>query len=319
MHQTYSRMMELRELEWFTTLAETENMTTASARLNISQPTLSRALGRLERKLGVKLFDRLQNRLRLNKYGEIFQAHASRAMNEIGRGEERIATLVDPDRGLVSLGFLHSFGGWLIPDLLNRYRDLAPDTSFELRGNAADSVVDDVRQGRIDIGFVAPEPAADDVDWMLLGREDLSLGIPPGHPLESREQVAIADLADEPMVALKVGYGLRNVLDRLCREAGFSPRIEIEVTELSTLRSLVEAGMGVGVVPSAKPGQQSTTLAIPFSDPTAFRYYGAVTRRYGPSGRAARRFLKFVSEEAMHPVHDGDEEPVSVHASDRPT
>lgn len=155
--------MELRELQWFTTLAETEHMTEASLRLNVSQPTLSRALARLERKLGVNLFDRHQNRLRLNKYGEIFQAHALRAMHEIDRGEERIATLVDPERGLVSLGFLHSFGGWLIPDLLNRYRKHAPHTSFELRGGASDAVVDDVRQGSVDIGFVAPEPAADDV------------------------------------------------------------------------------------------------------------------------------------------------------------
>ena len=111
--------MQLRELEWFTTLAETEHMTEASLRLNVSQPTLSRALARLERKLGVKLFDRHRNGLQLNKYGEIFQAHAVRAMNEIDRGEERIATLVDPLRGSVSLGFVHSFGGWLIPDLLN--------------------------------------------------------------------------------------------------------------------------------------------------------------------------------------------------------
>src|ERR687891_2674828 len=128
--------MELRELEWFTTLAETEHMTEASLCLNVSQPTLSRALARLERKLGVKLFDRHHNGLRLNKYGEIFQAHALRAMSELDRGEERIVTLVDPERGSVSLGFVHSFGGWLVPDLLHRYRKLAPSTSFELRGGA---------------------------------------------------------------------------------------------------------------------------------------------------------------------------------------
>jgi LysR family transcriptional activator of glutamate synthase operon len=294
--------MELRELEWFITLAGTENVTAASAHLTVSQPTLSRALARLERKLGVQLFDRHHNRLRLNKYGEIFQTHAVRAIDEIERDEQRIATLVDPDRGVVSLGFLHSFGGWSIPDLLNRYRGLAPSTSFELRGGASDAVVDDVRQGRIDIGFVAPEPAADDVDWMLLGREELCLGIPPGHALEGRDRVAIADLANEPMVALKPGYGLRSVTDRLCRDAGFSPRIEFEVTELSTLRALVAAGMAVGVVPAPQPGHAPTTLSIPFSDPTAFRPYGVVTRRNGPASHAAKRFLNFVAGQAIPPV-----------------
>jgi LysR family transcriptional activator of glutamate synthase operon len=129
--------MQLRELEWFNTLAETESVTAAALQLHISQPTLSRALARLERRLGVQLFDRHQNRLWLNKYGEIFQAHARQAMSELDRGEERIATLVDPERGSVSLGFGHSFGGWLVPDLLERYRRLAPSTSFQLRGGAS--------------------------------------------------------------------------------------------------------------------------------------------------------------------------------------
>lgn len=307
--------MELRELEWFTTLALTEHMTEASLRLNVSQPTLSRALARLERKLGVKLFDRHRNGLRLNKYGEIFQAHALRAMGELDRGAERIVTLVDPERGSVSLGFVHSFGGWLVPDLLNGYRKLAPSTSFELRGGPCDAVIDDVRRGSVDIGFVAPEPAADDLEWIPLGREPLCLGIPPGHAFEGRDHVAIADLAHEPMIALRAGFGLRHVTDSLCREAGFSPRIEIEVTELSTLHALVAAGMGVAVVPAPRPGQTPGPVirGIPFSDQTAFRHYGAVTRRGGPSGLAARRFLKFVARGSTHPPQPGrsaDEETV---------
>ncbi|MCX4642022.1 MULTISPECIES: LysR family transcriptional regulator [unclassified Streptomyces] len=287
--------MELRELEWFNTLAETENMTAASARLNISQPTLSRALARLERKLGVKLFDRRQNRLQLNRYGAIFQAHAMRAMNELSKAEERISTLVDPDQGQVSLGFLNSFGEWLIPDLVNRYRDLAPRTSFELRGAASDTVTDDVRQGRIDIGFVAPEPTAEDLDWTPLGLQRLSVGVPAGHRFADRGHVTIADLEDEPMVALRVGYGLRHITERLCRQAGFSPQIVIEATDLYTLPPFVLAGWGVAIVPEPQPGQQTLTPVIPIDDPSAFRPYGMLTRRGGPGGQAARRFMAFVT------------------------
>lgn len=298
--------MELRELEWFVTLAETEHVTIAATRLHISQPTLSRSLARLERNLGAKLFDRQQNRLRLNKYGEIFQVHALRALGEIAQAAERITTLVDPERGLVSLGFVHSFGGWLIPDLLNDYRRIAPSTSFELNGGAADTVVDDVRKGRIDIGFVAPQPVADDLQWVPLGREDLHLGIPPGHAFEDRERIMIAELVDEPMVALKAGYGLRQVTDRLFRDAGISPRIVMEVTELSTLRALVNAGMGVAIVPAEQPGSAGTAISVPLGDPNAFRNYGAVTRLYGPSGSAARRFMQFVTEEAHYDADDTD-------------
>jgi LysR family transcriptional activator of glutamate synthase operon len=296
--------MQLRELEWFTTLAETQHMTEASTRLNISQPTLSRALGRLERKVGVQLFDRHQNRLRLNRYGEIFRSHALRAISELDRGEEHIATLVDPDRGSVSLGFMNSLGGWFIPDLLNRYRRHAPSTSFELRGGASAAVVEDVRGGTIDIGFVALEPVADDLDWIPLGREELCLAVPAGHAFEERDEVSFADLENEPMLGLTSGYGLRQVTDRLCREAGVSPRIEIEVTELSTLRGLVAAGMGVAVIPTPRSEPTAGAIqAIRFSDPAAYRSYGAVTRRSGPSSQAARRFLSYASKRSIRAVH----------------
>ena len=305
MLQPYDAAMELRELEWFTTLARTEHVTSAAAELNISQPTLSRALARIERQLGVQLFNRQQNRLRLNMYGEIFRAHAERAMSELARGEERIRTLVDPERGVVSLGYVHSFGGWLVPDLLDRYRSVAASTTFELHGGPADGVVDQVRKGRIDIALVAPRPAAEDLMWILLGREDLQLGVPPGHPLADREVVSIAELAGVPLVALKAGYGLRHVMDQLFHEAGVTPTIAIEVTELSTARALVAAGMGVTVVPSAQPGQVSAHPTVPLSDRGAFRHYGAVARLNGPGGHAARRFLAFV---AGRQVPDMDED-----------
>lgn len=288
--------MEVRELEWFITLARTENVTNAATELHVSQPTLSRALARIERRLGVKLFDRQQNRLRLNKYGEIFQAHATRAMKELTLGEERINTLVDPENGTVSLGFLHSFGGWLIPSLLDRYHAAAPTTKFELEGAAADLVVSGVRDGRIDIGFVAPCPAAaDDLDWIPLGREHLCLEVPAGDEMEGLESISFAEAARRPMLALGPEYGLRQVVDRMFAHAGLQPQILIEATELSTLRALVRHGGGIAIIPMP-PGDQATSpTVIPLSDADAFRYYGAVTRRDGPAGHAARLFLQFAT------------------------
>lgn len=287
--------MEVRELEWFITLAKTENVTNAATQLHISQPTLSRALARIERRVGVKLFDRNQNRLRLNKYGQIFQAHAARAMHELTLGEERIRTLVDPANGVVSLGFLHSFGGWLVPSLLDRYKAIAPGTTFELEGGAADLIVEGVRNGRIDIGFVAPRPVADDLVWVPLGREHLCLEVPAGDEFEGRSSISIAQIALRPMIALGPSYGLRHVVDRLFDDAGLTPQISIEATELSTLRALVHHGSGIAIVPVPPGTQVTSTTMIPISDADAFRHYGAITRLDGPIGSAARSFLQFTS------------------------
>jgi DNA-binding transcriptional LysR family regulator len=291
--------MDLRELTWYAALAATENMTATAAELHVSQPTLSRALARLERQLGVKLFDRHQNHLRLNKYGAIFQAHVLRAISELERGSERIESLVDPERGVVSIGFMHDFGGWLVPQMLSRFRDLAPHVTFELSEGAADAVTDDVRHGRVDIGFAGPAPVADDLEWVGLGFEDLRVAVPLDHRFAEREMVTLHELAVEPMVALRAGTGLRLEVDRMFDEAGVTPRISVETTVLSTLTSLVEIGMGVAIIPESEQANRArkSIVTVPLEGPVSRISYGAVSRLGGPGGLAARRFRAFVQKQ----------------------
>ncbi|MGV9266172.1 LysR family transcriptional regulator [Kitasatospora sp. NPDC003701] len=292
--------MEIRELQWFVALAESEHVTAAAERLNITQPTLSRAVARLEKRVGVPLFDRHQNRLRLNKYGEVFRAHAVRAISEIDRAEQRIATLVDPDTGTITLGFLHSYGTWLVPELLAGYRTIAPATTFELRGSAADVVVDGVRRGRLDLGVTSPRPVGDDLRWTPLRDEPLGLLVPVGHPLASRGRVEMVELAAEEFVALQPEYGLRQVADRLCEKAGFAPRIVLECTELSTLRTLVASGLGVAVVPSTgdPAAYGGRAVHVPLADPQAYRTIGMIVPAGGPRAAVVARFHDYVRSTA---------------------
>ena len=110
----------MEELRWFVVLAEAEHMTDAAAELGVSQPTLSRALGRLEAQVGAPLFDRINRRLHLNSYGQIMAEHARRSIQEIQSASDRIAALRDADSGTVRLAFLHSLASWFVPDLLRR-------------------------------------------------------------------------------------------------------------------------------------------------------------------------------------------------------
>ncbi|MDN3060030.1 LysR substrate-binding domain-containing protein [Streptomyces sp. SRF1] len=227
-----------------------------------------------------------------------------RAIGEIDGAEQRIASLVDPDRGTVALGFLHSYGTWLVPDLLAGYRRIAPATNFELRGAAADAVVDDVHQGRLDLGLTSPRPAGDDLRWTPLQDEPLCLLVPSGHRLARRRSVKAAELSEEEFVALQPVFGLRQVTDRLCTAAGFRPRITMECTELSTLRALVAAGLGIALVPAkgspSGPGDQA--VAVPLKDPEARRTIGLVAPAEGPRAAAVVRFYDYVCSTA-HAYH----------------
>ncbi|MFE0020149.1 LysR family transcriptional regulator [Amycolatopsis sp. NPDC059021] len=287
--------MDVRELTWFTTLAETEHVTDAAAALNIAQPTLSRAVARLERRLGTPLFDRTGHRLRLNQYGQVFRAHALKALGELSAAEHRIATLIDPEQGTVSLAFLHSFGTWLIPELISTYRESVPRAHFLLRGDAADSILADLRRGHVDLIVTSPEPTGSDVDWTPIGVERLCVAVPAGHRLARRKKVSLAEFAEEDFIALQPEFGLRQITDQLCRRAGFTPRITFESTELATIQGLVAAGLGVAIMPTPR-GEPSpdAPVRLRLSDLQAQRTVGVAALGGRHQAPAIARFHEFV-------------------------
>nr|WP_277349825.1 LysR family transcriptional regulator [Planosporangium thailandense] len=236
-------------MRWFLALAKTEQVTAAAHELYLSQPTLSRALARLERELGAPLFDRDGRRLRLNQYGRILREHAGRALAELDTARRRIDALTDPDTGLVRLAFLHSFGAWLVPDLLREYRARAPRVRFALSQDVAEVVVASLREGHADLALTSPRPDGDDLAWHPVHSERLCLAVPPDHPLATQRRVPLASVAAEPFIVLRADTGLRRITDQLCRDAGFEPTVALDSSDLQTVRALVGAGLGIAIVP----------------------------------------------------------------------
>jgi DNA-binding transcriptional LysR family regulator len=289
--------MHLDELHWFVVLAETEHVTDAAAELHISQPTLSRALARLEDEVGTPLFDRVGRRLRLNAYGEILLEHARRSLAEMRSASERIAALRDPDTGTVRLAFLHSQASWFVPDLLRRFRAEAPRVQFALIQGAAHDIVDALAGGRVDLAITSPRP--DGYRWRGLYLERLCLAVPRGHRFADRARIRLAEAGDEPFVALAPEFGLRQLTDELCAEAGIEPQVVFEAMEIPTMEGLVAAGFGVAVVPvprseRAEPG----AVYVPLSQTSAKRQLGLAWPADRPLPPAAERFAEFVIRQA---------------------
>ena len=287
--------MTIEELEWYVVLAETEHMTEAAARLNVAQPTLSRSLARLERQLGTPLFDRVNRRLRLNRYGEILLEHARRCVVELNSASEHITNLIDPDRGTVRLAFLHSVATWLVPELLQRYRVTMPAVRFELRQAPNHEIIADLSSGQVDLAVTGPRPDAPDLDWYPLLREQLCLAVPLDHPLSARSRVGLDEVAGEPFVALRPGFGMRELSDELCARAGFSPDITFESTEIPSMEGLVAAGLGVAITPRPRANRASPELHyLRLTDPGAHRSIGLVAMQHHSLPPVTERFAQFV-------------------------
>jgi LysR family transcriptional activator of glutamate synthase operon len=289
--------MHLDELHWFVVLAEVEHVTDAAAELGIPQPTLSRALARLEAEVGVPLFDRVNRRLRLNAYGAIVAEHARRATAEMRSANERIAALRDPDTGTVRLAFLHSLASWFVPDLLRRFRLHAPQVHFDLYQGAAVELTDRVSEGHADLAITSPRPAGQGYVWHGLYSERLCVAVPRGHPLANRSRLRLAEVADEPFIVLPVGSGLRALTDDLCTAAGIQPQVAFEASEIPTMEGLVAAGFGVAVVPVPRAERIEPMVAyLPLSDSGAKRQVGLALAAGREMPAAVARFVEFVKD-----------------------
>ncbi|NUU07815.1 LysR family transcriptional regulator [Leifsonia sp. C5G2] len=286
--------MRIDEIAHFRALAAEGHPALAAETLGVSQSTLTRSLARLEQEMGVELFDRRRGHLELNQYGEILLAHAVRAESELENARARIAALRDPSGGTVSIGYVSSFGGWLIPRVISEYRALFPDIRFVLSGGTADTVLDALRDGASDVAFLSPDPRDPEIEWLPLTAERLVLGVPAGHPLAERDAVSVPDLDPYDLVALRTGSGLRHIADAYFAAHGVVMDPVIEVSELSTLRGLVRDAVGVALIPDtpAEPG----IVAVPLRD-EATRIIGLARNRTRSQSAAAEQFARFVHEE----------------------
>jgi LysR family transcriptional activator of glutamate synthase operon len=268
------------DLDWFLDLVETGNMVDTAVATGVSQSTLSRRLAALERTVGAELFDRRGRHLVLNRRGEVLAATARATTDTWRAGVEEVRRLVDPERGTVRLGFMHSLGTWLVPDLLRGFRARRPAVDFELVQGAALDLVDQVTAGTVDLAIVGPCPVGPIreglVGWEEVAEQRLGLAVPCGHPWAGRGSIDLAEAAEEPFVAMLEGYGTRLLLDTLAADSGFRPRLVFESMELTTVAGLVTAGLGVALLPLGDPNLQMEGMSVIPLDTERVRELGVV-------------------------------------------
>lgn len=246
-------------------LRETRNITRAADLLGVPQPTVSRRLAALAEALGAPLTEPAGRGIRLTRVGTMLADTASRALTVVEAGARQAREEIEPASGHVVLGFLHLLGRWLVPSLLRGFRVRYPGVRFSLVQGSRQHILDRLATGEIDLALVAPVPQDPDLDSITLAEQDLLLSVPEGHRLAERRRIRFAELADEQFVTLEHGYGLRQIADALCAEAGFEPKIAFEGQESDTVRGLVAAGLGVALLPQNEPKAQAGVVEIPLS------------------------------------------------------
>ncbi|HEX6346082.1 LysR family transcriptional regulator [Umezawaea sp.] len=258
-------------------LAHEEHVTRVAEVVGLPQPTVSRWLAAIGDELGAPIVERAGRGVRLTRAGRLLAEAAERSMAVLEAGWRSAAEEVDPERGQVVLGFLHMLGRSLVPELVRGFRTAHPHVRFRLVQNSRQVVLDALARGDIDLALVAPPPVAPEFEAVLLHEQELVLVVPAGHRLAGRAGVRLAELADEDFVVLEHGYGLRQITDDLCAEAGFVPRVTFEGQEMETVRGLVGAGLGVALLTRAEVVAAPDVVELPIT-PRATRTFALAWR-----------------------------------------
>lgn len=286
--------MEWHQLEYFKLVAQMQHITRAAEELSISQPALSRSIAKLEEELGFPLFDRRGKSIFLNRYGKIFLQHVERAMQEILDGKHIIQDLVHPDYGSISLSFLHSLGSNLVPGLLSKYHSKYPNIQFKLYQNATNLLLDQLESGEFDLCLCSPVATRVQIEWTPLFTEELFVIVPHDHLLANRSSIQLNEIANESIVTFKKDYGLRILTDQLFKEASINPFITFEGEEIMTVAGLVEAKLGVSLIPRVFGLDKTNISFLPISKPNCQRRIGIAWIKGRYLSPAAKRFKNFV-------------------------
>jgi DNA-binding transcriptional LysR family regulator len=294
--------MEWTQLQYFQTVAQLQHFTNAAEALSISQPALSRSIARLEEELGVPLFERQGRTVILNPYGRIFLNRVNRAIQEITIGQQEVQALLDPLKGSISLGFIHSQGSNLVPDLLGLFRKSFPEIQFLLNQNVTNQSLDQLEAGEIEFCFCSQPLARNNIHWIQLLTEEIILIVPNEHPYANRNSVNLKELSEESFIAFKNELSLGEIIYRIFKEAGFAPKVTFEGEEVGTVAGLVAAKLGIALIPKIRTFELLGISQVHISEPKCQRVIGMawVEGRY--VSPAAKHFKEFVLEHFMNEV-----------------
>lgn len=246
--------MELRQLRYLQVLAEELHFGRAAQRLGIAQPALTQQIQSLERDLGARLFQRTKRSVHLTIAGRLTLEQATRTLEQA----ERTATVARKagrgEQGSVEIGYVGSaaFSG-ILSQITSDYRKTNPDIELHLHELDITQQVDDVHNGRIDVGLIRPPVRQwpDGMTSLTLSREPIIVALPKGHPLSRRRAVPLAALANESFITtyFEEGVGFHAQVAAMCRAAELTPRITQRGRQFAAITSLVGAGLGVAFVP----------------------------------------------------------------------
>src|SRR5919109_2958393 len=242
--------MEIRQLDIFRILAHELNFTRAAERAHCVQSNVSVQIRVLEEELGVQLFERLGQRVRLTAHGQRLLPYSERILRLLEEART-MARDGDSPAGTLVVGSPESVLTYRLPPVLQMFRKKYPEVELVFRAVGSTELVPLLEQGQLDIGLVIDDVLKHPrLQVEALGAEPLALLVHPGHALLTRSAISAEDLRDQAFLLTDPGCAYRSKLEHALGKKHVRPRAVMEFTSVETIKQCAALGMGIACLPA---------------------------------------------------------------------
>jgi DNA-binding transcriptional LysR family regulator len=289
---------DLQQLQAFVAVADQGSFRAAAERIHLSAPALSRRIERLEELLGARLFQRSTRAVRLTRVGQAFLERARAALDDLESAVLGINEISARHAGRVAIACLPTAAATLMPRAIQSFSKAMPHVRIRVIDEGMNEVAASVESGEADLALGFAAPSDQGLKFDPLWRDPYVLAMRRDHPLARKRGIKLADAAGQPWLSVARTSRNRQVLDDYFTASGRSPQAWLEVSHVATLLAMVEAGLGVGIVPSsAIPPRHAALAAVNLADVKLHRHIGLLTlegRRLTPVAQRFHDHLKRV-------------------------
>ncbi len=256
--------MEMRQLRYFAAVAEYLNFTEAAKHMYVAQSAVSQQIAELEKELGVQLFNRTKRSVKLTNAGKVLLKEANFIMGRMKEAEEKTK---QADLGLVGslrVGFLGYAERPLLPPFIRHFRQLYPQIDLHLDQYHHGELIEMINNEALDVGFTLAfgVESMSHLDYLSIFQETIAVVVHEDHPRAKDKMIKLSELSAEPYIVLnrkESPQGFQQTL-QICTNNGFTPHIAHEPKLLQTVLMLVDAGMGIAILPQSAQMLASNSL-----------------------------------------------------------
>lgn len=289
--------MDLRQLTYFQMVCRLKSFTKTAEQLNISQPSISIAIQKLEEEVGVKLLERNRKQVIITPAGEVFLYRINDILNAIENVTTEMHNYSISKKEEIRIGIPPMIGSYLLPYLFTEYKAQYPNVELIIQELGSTEIQALIESGELDIGLIVLREKQSVFEIEQLKNGEILLILSPEHPLNKLSTVPFELLKEESFILMIEGTNIRNIIMDTCSTHGFKPEIVHTSTQIATISKLVASGIGISFMPDLMVNQYDNLVGKPFSNPL-FIDTGLVWRKNKLLSSSTKELINFIKQKS---------------------